>query len=120
MIARAHRFHGFNALRGVYARGTTVRGQLMAIKYVANPRRNSYRAAVVVSRKVHKSAVIRNRIRRRVYEIIRLQEPDMVQPYDLVVTVYSDAVADVPASELQAMVQDQLARAGIVRPAKRL
>lgn len=117
MIIRTHRFHGYNALRSVYSRGQTVRGQLCAIKYLRNPRRSSYRAAVVVSRKVHKSAVVRNRIRRRIYEIIRGQEANIAEPYDIVVTVFSEQVATVKAAELQQQLVEPLQKAGILRPA---
>jgi ribonuclease P protein component len=68
MISRTNRFHGYNSLRNVYRHGNTARGPLFAVKSLQNPRRKSYRLAVVVSRKVNKSAVARNRIRRRLYE----------------------------------------------------
>lgn len=117
MIARTHRFHGFNALRHVYARGETVRGPLVAIKYLVNPRRDprtTYRAAVVVSRKVHKSAVVRNRIRRRIYEVVRRQEPQMAGACDIVITVFGDQLATMDADELEKMLAGQLRRAGII------
>lgn len=117
MIARTHRFHGFNALRHVYGRGQTVRGPLVAVKYLANTKRDSYRAAVVVSRKVHKSAVVRNRIRRRMYEIIRHLEPRMSGSYDLVVTVFSEQVATMEAAGLTAMLTEQLERANVAAKA---
>ncbi len=114
MIARRHRFHGLTALRFVYGRGQTVRSTHIAIKYLVNPRRHSYRAAVVVSRKTSKSAVVRNRIRRRVYEVIRGLEPDIAQPYDIVVTVFSDQVASLAAEDLRQGLQDQFMKAGII------
>ncbi len=114
MIIRVHRFHGYNALRHAYGRGQTVRGPMLAIKYLRNPKRTSYRAAVVVSRKVHKSAVVRGRIRRRIYEIIRGQEDNIHEPYDIIVTVFSEQLAVVSASELHEAVVSQLERTGIV------
>ena len=114
MIISANRFHGYNALRHVYGRGQTVRGPHISLKYMLNNRRATFRAAVVVSRKVHKSAVVRNRIRRRIYEIIRLQQPKMAANYDIVVTVFSEQLASLPAVELQAMVVQQFEKAGIV------
>lgn len=114
MISRAHRFHGYNALRHVYARGQTARAQVFAIRYLANPRRDSYRAAVVVSKKVHKSAVVRARIRRRLYEVIRLNAGRMVRPYDIVIIVFSEHVAVMPADKLSEAVIEQLTRAGII------
>jgi len=123
MIGRANRFHGYNALRHVYGRGQTVRGTHISLKYTANPRRSSstssslssFRAAVVVSRKVHKSAVVRNRIRRRIYEIIRGQAGAFDQPYDLVFTIFSDQLAELPAHELRQQVESQLERASILK-----
>jgi ribonuclease P protein component len=74
------------------------------MKAVVNGRRSTYRVAVVVSRKVHKSAVVRNRIRRRIYEVVRLNSDPLTQPYDIVLTVFSDTVATIPTTELTALV----------------
>lgn len=115
MISRANRFHGYNSLRHVYTRGQTVRGQLLSVKYIANPRRDSYRAAVVVSRKVHKSAVVRARIRRRLYEIIRTNSDRFTAPYDIALVVFSEAAATVDATKLQSQLVEQLERAGILK-----
>jgi ribonuclease P protein component len=117
MIAKLHRFHGFTSLRLVYSRGQTVRSSALAIRYLLNTKRTSYRAAVVVSRKVHKSAVVRNRIRRRIYEIIRGLEPRMTGPYDLVVSVFSEQLAAMPELELRALIIGQCKKAGILRAA---
>jgi ribonuclease P protein component len=114
MISRRHRFHGYNSLRYVYSQGTTVRGPLFAVKAIKNPRRDSYRLAVVVSRKVHKSAVTRNRIRRRLYEIVRQNEGGVSEPYDIVITVFHATVRDTPAAELSTQVKRQLAEAGVL------
>jgi ribonuclease P protein component len=117
MITRTHRFHGLTSLRHVYSRGQTVRGQLIAVKYLVNNRRSMYRAAVVVSRKVHKSAVVRNRIRRRIYEIIRRHEDSIEQPYDIVITVFSEQIASMSAETLEDSLTALLAKAGIATPA---
>ena len=114
MISRAHRFHGHGSLRYVYQHGQTVRGPLCALKYVKNERRKAYRLAVVVSKKVHKSAVKRNRIRRRLYEAVRLNAIN-IEAYDMVLTVFHEQVADMPAEELSKMVRAQLKQAGITK-----
>ena len=111
MIARGHRFHGYGSLRYVYQNGKTVRGPLTALKFVANPRRSDYRLAVVVSKKVNKSAVVRNRIRRRLYEAFRRQE--IKTPVDMVLTVFHEQVATLPAEELETLVRAQLRQAEI-------
>lgn len=117
MIAKEHRFHGRASLGYVYRQGRTVRGPLCAIKYAPSKRPEGYRMAVVVSKKVHKSAVVRNRIRRRLYEAVRRQEPRITQPFDMVCTVFSPAVADIPADQIDRLVFAQLHQAGILRAA---
>lgn len=120
MIGRKNRFHGYGSLRYVYQHGKTVRGPLTTLKYASNPKREGYRLAVVVSRKVNKSAVVRNRIRRRVYECFRHKSPEFTGFYDMVFTVFHEQLADMPAADLQKLVNGQLKQAGILprRPAK--
>lgn len=114
MISRSHRFHGYNSLRYVYQHGQTVRGPLTSLKYVRNDRRKNYRLAVVVSKKVNKSAVTRNRIRRRLYEAVRREQDKITEPYDLVITVFHDTVAELKVDEIDRLVRAQLKQANIL------
>ena len=114
MIDQQHRFQGRGSLRFVYLRGQTARGPFASLKYIVNNRRTTYRVAVVVSRKVSKSAVVRNRIRRRVYEIIRAQAPQITKPYDLVFIAYNEQLATMPAPDLEETVVQQLERAQVL------
>lgn len=113
MLAQAYRFHGRGSLRAVYTRGESVRSSFGVLKYVPNPRRKKWRAAVVVSKKVDKSAVVRNRIRRRLYEIIRTSIAADAQPIDLVFVVYAAQVAVMDSEELQKIVWCQLQKTDI-------
>lgn len=114
MIQKQHRFHGYNSLQRVYRRGKTVRGPLTSLRYMKNEQRQEYRLAVVVSKKVHKSAVVRNRIRRRLFEAVRLLEPRITEPYDIVLTVFHENVARIPAEQVSKLVFTQLKQAGIL------
>lgn len=114
MISSAHRFHGRSSLRFVYQHGKTVRGALISLRYAFNSRQPIYRAAVVVSRKVSKSAVVRNRLRRRVYEIVRKNSARITGPYDLVFSVYDQQVAGMSHASLQKTILTQLKQAGAV------
>jgi ribonuclease P protein component len=67
-----------------------------------------------VSKKVSKSAVVRNRIRRRLYEAFRLEAPNMKGVNDLVVTVFSEQLATIPADEITKMVHAQLKQAKVI------
>jgi ribonuclease P protein component len=118
MIARKNRFHGYGSLRYVYQHGRTVRGPICSVKFALNERRKSYRLAVVVSKKVNKSAVVRNRIRRRIYEMVR-REAEIIKPYDIVITVFHEQLAELPAPELERMVRAQFRQAGITSKAQK-
>lgn len=112
MLGRQHRFHGHNSLTYVYRHGSTVRGQHLAVRFIRNNRRSEYRLAVIVSRKVHKSAVLRNRVRRRIYEIVRTGK-SITLPYDIVVTVFSDQIAELSSEELTRLVRNLFGKAGL-------
>lgn len=111
MLAFSHRFHGHGALRYVYKNGIAKRGSMMTIKATKNNRRKSPRIAVVVSKKVLKGAVGRNRIRRRMYELFRAEFP-LLQPHcDIVCIVTSPEVRLAEHGVLKAELQALLAEA---------
>ena len=107
MLSRLHRFHGLRGLDVVYRRGQTIRGPLSSVRYYDNPKRHAFRVAVVVSKKVHKSAVTRNRIRRRIYEIIRHHQTEL-GALDIVFSVFDESIATMPAADLERTVVKQL------------
>lgn len=115
MIARTHRFHGHSSLNYVYRTGKSVRSEFITLKY-AHSRREDYRLAVVVSRKVSKSAVVRNRIRRRIYEVVRVEKKSAgsLWPYDMVLTVFDERFATMPAEEVRGTVLGLLQKAKIL------
>jgi ribonuclease P protein component len=116
MIHSTHRFHGRSSLRFVYQHGRQVRGEWFSMRVVRNSRQKTWRAAVVVSRKVSKSAVVRNRIRRRVFEIVRSYASRIDGPYDLVFNIYTESVATLSADDLRRTITDQLERAAVLKP----
>jgi ribonuclease P protein component len=84
----------------------------MSLRFCPDAKRQDYRLAVVVSKKISKSAVARNRIRRRIYEVIRIQmAPD--QPFDMVVTVFQASVQTVANEDLQQEIADILRQADL-------
>ena len=101
MLSYKNRFHGHGSLRYVDANGNSVRTQKIVVKFTKNQRRKDSRFAVVVSKKVLKSAVGRNRIRRRVYEIIRNELPKIDGTFDVVVLIFHKSVKDIPHEELK-------------------
>ena len=59
------------------------------------------RLAVVVSKKVAKSAVERNRIRRRIYEALRVNFEHIPKSKDYIFVVFSKDVMKMPFGELE-------------------
>lgn len=115
MISRHYRFHGLNALRFVHRQGKTVRAEACNLRYTLNPQRNACRMAVVVSKKVSKSAVVRNRIRRRIYEAAR-EQLSVTVPYDLVFTAQGLRLATMPKKELNKIISRLLQVSGMTNP----
>lgn len=115
MIPSPFRFHGHNSLRYVYANGKAVRSQPITIKWVKNTHRTRPRVSVVVSKKVIKSAVGRNRIRRRVYEYIRTHIPQLNGVYDIVIIVTSAELRHQPYSELEGQLDSLFEKAELYK-----
>ena len=64
---------------------------------------------MVVGKKVHKSAVKRNRIRRRIFEAVRTSE--LIPPStDLIFLVYNDQVADMEYEQLRTQIDGLLSK----------
>jgi len=113
MIPVKYRFHGHGSLRYLFKNGEAVRSRYITLKYIANPKRKHSRFAVVVSKKVHKSAVGRNRMRRRLYEIIRLEQPKLAGVYDVAIIITNAEVLSAPHDELTAGLTELFTRAGM-------
>ena len=113
MLSKRYRFHSRGGVRYTYQNGKTIRGSRISLVFAENSR-NKQRFAVVVSKKVMKSAVGRNRIRRRVYEAIRLQQTKITKPVDCIFIVYNKEVMVMEFKELQKLVADLLKEAEIV------
>ena len=72
----------------------------MSLVFVENSR-GFTRVSVVVSKKVAKLAVTRNRIRRRVYEAIRVNLEYLPKKTDYIFVVYSKKILELPFSQLE-------------------
>lgn len=106
MLSKTNRFHGYGSLNYVYRKGQTSRSPYCAMKFVPG-KYDNYRVSVVVSKKVAKSAPERNRIRRRVYEAIRLNDKSL-KNQDIVITIFDDRFLTMPFDELQKSIRRQL------------
>ena len=112
MLNHKYRFHSRGGVRYVYKKGKTVRNPKMSLVFVENTR-GFTRVAVVVSKKVEKTAVKRNRIRRRIYEVVRLNFDKIPKKQDYIFVVYSKEVLKMPFSDLEKLVGELVAETKI-------
>ena len=112
MLGKKYRFHSRGGVRYVYQKGKTVRKPKMSLVFCENTR-GFTRMAVVVSKKVDKTAVGRNRIRRRVYEVLRKNLEFIPEKMDYVFVVFSRDVMTMPFTELEKTLGELVAEAKV-------
>lgn len=112
MLAKKYRFHSRGGVKYTYRNGRSIRTPKVALIYAPNTRRQQ-RFCVVVSKKVLKTAVGRNRIRRRVYEAIRLELPRFYVHQDNIIVIYSRDFTTMPFDDLRKIIHDLFAESQI-------
>ena len=103
MLKQLHRFHSRNGVRAVLHKGA--HKSVGPFKVSVLPTRKHQDppvAAVVVSKKVMKTAVGRNRIRRRVFSALERVWEELHQdsPLQVVVVCYEKELLDMPSEAL--------------------
>ena len=98
MIAQKNRFHGRKSVSKVKARPLHSRNFSVKIAY---SKRSDYRVAVVVSRKIDKRAVARNKLRRRVFEFYRTEMQGSMRSADIVVYAKGPQSIDLSYQEIK-------------------
>lgn len=113
MLAGKYRFHGHGALKYLFGHGKTYKFRQFSIRTVENKRREDSRVSVVVSKKVVKAAPKRNQIRRRVYEVVRVNWCSIKPSSDMLISVYDRGVLELSPQQLQEDVKQLLTKAGL-------
>jgi len=88
------------------------------LKVVTNTHRKDSRATVVISKKTLKSAVGRNRIRRRVYEYIRTKIPEFNDVYDIALIISSSEMLNVPYGDMTKQIDQLFKQANVLKQTK--
>ena len=109
MLSSRYRFHSRGGVRHTYQKGKTIRTPTLSLVFAPNTKHHQ-RFGVVVSKKVLKSAVGRNRIRRRVYEAIRLELPEFTTHMDCIFVVFNKSISTMPFRDLRRLVHELLER----------
>lgn len=113
MLAKKYRFHSRGGVRYTYQHGKTIRDSKISLVFATNGR-NHQRYAIVVSKKILKSAVGRNRIRRRVYEAVRAELPNIQKPVDCIFIINTKEIAQIDFKDLRGLIHDLLIEAKII------
>ena len=104
MLSSKYRFHSRGGVKYTYRHGKTLRRPAISLVFNDNER-GATRFAVVISKKVIKSAVGRNRVRRRVYEAIRADFDKIKPARDYVFVIYDAKVKDMSFDSLRALIR---------------
>lgn len=112
MLAKKYRFHSRGGVKYTYQKGKTVRKPQMSLVFNENTR-GFTRVAVVVSKKVMKTAVGRNRIRRRVYEALRENFDLVPKERDYIFVVFDKKVEAMPYKELVKLLGELVAESKV-------
>lgn len=113
MLPSPHRLSRAGEIEGVFRRGRRAQGACLFIKALANGGEHT-RYAVVVSRKVSKRAVVRNRLRRIIREELRLLLPSSAPGFDVVITLLPGAREE--TCNIRSEVRTLLGRLSVTRP----
>jgi ribonuclease P protein component len=113
MLAQRYRFHGYGSLKFLYQKGQIYRSRSLSLRIARNERRPDGRCAVIVTKKVQKASPRRNRIRRRVYEIVRTNWDHIVPSHDMMINVYDPLAGEMPHAELESIIISLLKQAGV-------
>lgn len=106
MLAKQYRFIGKDALQPVFSKGKRSRGWNLQVRYLPTHRETN-RFAVIISKKVAKRAVTRNRIRRRIYSVLEAYRKTN-PTHDVAIIVYDADFATIKRSQLEQYVRDAL------------
>lgn len=111
MLSRPYRLRQTRDINRVYGKGKYGAGGTLFVKALKKNSEGN-RLVVVVSKKVSKKAVVRNKIRRRLSAIIEAKWQTLVPGYDIVVTVVSD-ISELEQAELEHALTLALKRSGV-------
>lgn len=119
MIPFNNRFHGHSSINYVYRNGRAFHSHSFTIKIISNPRRKESRAAVVISKKVLKGAVKRNRVRRQIYEYISAILPQLNDVYDIAIIVLSRELFSATHNDISEQLDQLFDQSGIRKSIKK-
>ncbi|MFO0955462.1 MAG: ribonuclease P protein component [Candidatus Saccharibacteria bacterium] len=111
MLARQHRLRKNSDILRLYKKGRRAHTQHL-LGYSLATHLPVSRAVVVISKKVDKRAVVRNRCRRRVSESLRLELPKLATGFDILITIKTD-IREQSAVNLKQEISQLITKLGV-------
>lgn len=112
MLSRVNRLSKQKDFEAVFSRGKSRRENFLVMRFLLN-RQEESRFGLVVSAKVSKKAVVRNRLRRRLSEIIRSYQGGLKKGFDIVFLVKANPEG-LGQKEMAVIVKNLLVAGGIL------
>jgi ribonuclease P protein component len=112
MLRRINRLRKKKEINGAFSRGKSVKEGCLVLKSAEN-QLNSVRFCFVVSKRVSKTAVGRNLLKRRMREIARAALPDLKPGYDLIL-IAMPGLEKEDYSSIESIMKKSFLRSGII------
>lgn len=112
-MQKQHRLRSKEDFTSVYRYGKSVANHQFVLYYKPKPGQEYYRLGISVSKKVG-GAVVRNRMRRVIKEIVRANGDRIKQDYDLILIVRRAAI-DLDYTALEKSIRHILKRASLLK-----
>lgn len=113
MLPRQHRLRDRHDFDRVYEHKTAYHGKLAVLWLAPQSHRETPRLGIVVSKKVSKRAVDRNRLKRQWRRVIHLLLPQIAAGWDMIVVV-RQAALQVSDEDCRAELMQLMAKAGVL------
>ena len=97
----------------VFDRGRFINSDLISVRFLAN-RTDDTRVGFIVSKKVSKMAVLRNKVKRMLREIIRENMVRIKKGFDMIITAKS-GISKVQLEEVTDVLKELLKRSNLIK-----
>lgn len=112
MLPKQNRLKKEKDFENVFKNGKTVKCQNLFFKYV--PSGEESRIGIVVSKKVSKRAVDRNKVKRRIREIFRLTGDKLKTGFNIIIVAYP-SIKDKEFKSIKEEIDSGLIKAGLIK-----
>lgn len=113
MYPALNRLRKSREIEQIFKRGRTFSTPAFVFRFLPN-RQGPTRLAVVVGTKVHKRAVKRNLIKRRIREALKTELPNLKSGFDIIVAARPAALGQ-DLSEIKSAIKSALQRMGLLK-----